>query len=187
MFVYQAPDYAGYLPNTMLDVQEIEEIRKAVNPELELLFGRVQRAVENRFTTGLDLEGAARFEQILGLSTPLNGTLKARREAIRAKLMTKPPINMETVRSIIEAYMGVPVDLEEQNYLLRAWYRGTSQTPDLEPLRQTLYQVIPAALLLEILYRYLTWTELDRQNLSFEQLDAKKLDWDTFERGEWVG
>ena len=116
----------------------------------------------------------------------MNSTLQSRKEAAKAKLMTMPPINIQTMKGIIEAYMGLPVDISVDGYLVDVKYRGTSRISDLNPLYATLYETIPANLLISIYYFYLTWPELDAQNMTFAQLDSKNLIWNDFEKGEWI-
>lgn len=91
--------------------------------------------------------------------------------------MSKPPINLRALEVIIEAYMGVQVQMEVENYLLSITYRGEIRQKDLAPLMETLYRLIPANLLVQIAYAYLIWDELDQQNLTWDQLDAKAFRW----------
>lgn len=114
-------------------------------------------------------------------------TFQARKNAIKSKLMTKPPINLETLRTIIEAYMGVEVEITIADSIVSVVYRGDTEVIDLSPLYATLYETIPANLLVEIAYKYLQWLELDAQGLNFDALDAFNMDWNEFERGEWIG
>ena len=100
--------------------------------------------------------------------------------------MTKPPINVQTIKGIIEAYMGLAVEVTVAGYQVDVKYRGTSRISDLAPLYATLYETIPANLLISINYLYLTWPELDAQKMTFAQLDSKSLTWNDFEKGEWI-
>jgi hypothetical protein len=114
-------------------------------------------------------------------------SLQARRDALRAKIMAKPPINLQSLQSVIEAYMGLPVDIElADNYTVKVWYRGESRQADLNPLFVTIYDMIPANLIVEISYRWLIWNELDAQNLTFDQLDVLGLTMDELGRGDWI-
>ena len=65
-------------------------------------------------------------------------------------------------------------------------YRGESKLADLSPMFATVYELIPASMLLMIGYRYIVWSEMDSFNMSFLQLDSKTLTWSDFEKGEWV-
>ena len=113
-------------------------------------------------------------------------TLQARRDAIRAKIITKPPINLRVLQSIVEAYMGLGADVSLDGYQVHIKYRGESRIADLNPLYATMWKAVPANMLVDIAYAYLTWDELDAQSLTFDQLDAKSLTMNDFEKGEWI-
>ena len=93
-------DYASFLPKMWDQIEEVAAIAQAVNPEIDNIKGELRRLVYNRFPQAADEEGIARWEKLLGVSSPLNSSLKARREAVLAKLRTKPPINLMTLKEI---------------------------------------------------------------------------------------
>lgn len=216
MFYDEKADYKSYLPDIFQNIVEIDALNGAINIELDKLNARIKREVKNRFPAFCDEEGCARWEKILGISevlitgTPAAGKnlfergatateyesyeegankqkLQTRRNAIKAKLMMKPPINMETLKNIVEAYMGLNVDVSLDEYKLHIKYRGQSRIADLQPLYETLWKTIPANMLVDIGYAYLLWNELDAQKLTFAELEDKHLTFDTLERGEWIG
>ena len=82
--------------------------------------------------------------------------------------------------------MGLGVDISVQDFVIKIRYRGESRVADLNPLYATAYETIPANLLLDIAYHYVTWDELDAQLMTFDQLDAKNLTLTQLERGEWI-
>ena len=169
MFYGDSSDYLHLLPDDWRELLEIKVISNGVNIQLDKVLDRIK-------------------ERILGVTSPLNSSLQARREALRAKLMSKPPINLQSFKAVAEAYMGLEVDVVlGEDYTLRVWYRGESRQPDLNPLYSTVYEMIPANLIVEISYRYLVWNELDSLDLVWDELDARSLVWDEFERGEWIG
>ena len=186
MFYDLRAKYKSYLPELFDEVLEINVIDHCVNVQVDNLSNRIKDAINNKFVATANEEGLLRWEKILGVNSPLNSSITARREALKARLMTKPPINLTTLRSVIEAYMGVKVDIDIQNYMVTVWYRGEIRVADLSPLYATVYEMIPANLVLEILYRYLIWDELDSLHLNFTELDAEMLVWDEFERGDWI-
>ncbi|MEA5136435.1 MAG: putative phage tail protein [Candidatus Fimivivens sp.] len=187
MFYNTPANFLSHLPERLQGVIEFGVLADAVNPELDGVNAAVGTMVANVSISTANAAGLSRWEAVLGVSTPLNGTLKARREALKARLMTKPPINLETLRGIIETYMGVQVELGLDNSVVSVVYRGTSKVADLRPLYTTIYETIPASLLVQIAYKYLIWYELDAQGIIFSVMDAKGLDWNTLERGEWIG
>ena len=186
MFYEEKSDFLALLPEYLHQFLEIGQIAGCVNNEVDSLSGQIQEGVNNKSIEYCNETGIARWEKILGISTPLNSTLQSRKEAAKAKLMTMPPINIQTMKGIVEAYMGLPVDISVDGYLVDVKYRGTSRISDLNPLYATLYETIPANLLVSIYYFYLTWPELDAQNMTFVQLDSKNLTWNDFEKGEWI-
>ncbi len=187
MFYDTPANFLARLPERLQGVTEFAALAGAVNPALDATNAAIGTMVVNAAISTANAAGLSRREAILGVSTPLSGTLKSRREALKARLMTKPPINLETLRSIIETYMGVPVEIGLADSVVSVVYRGTARIADLRPLYATLYETVPASLLVQIAYKYLIWYELDAQGLDFDALDARGFDWNTLERGEWIG
>ena len=185
MFYDHASDYKPYLIDKLQDIVEIDAIAGAVDIQINNLQGTVKQMVLNKSVSACDEQGAARWESLLGVSSPLNSSLQARRDALKAKL-TKPPINIKTLQAAVEAYMGLNVDITIENFVIKIRYRGESRVADLNPLYATAYEMVPANLLLDIAYLYLIWDELDAQVITFDQLDAKNLTMTDFERGEWI-
>lgn len=186
MFYDHKNDFKAYLIEKLQDVVEIDAIAGVVNIQMDALSEQVRRMVKNKSVSTCDEMGAQRWERLLGVSSPLNSTLQARRDALKAKLMTKPPINVHVLRGMVEAYMGLDVDVSVQDFVIKIRYRGESRVADLNPLYATAYEMIPANLLLDIAYLYVTWDELDGQSMTFNQLDAKNLTLTQLERGEWI-
>lgn len=186
VFYDQPSDYLSHLPEVIREAVEVEEIAKVVNLELDRLQNAIKQATENKSVMSAGGEGIARWESILGVTMPLNSTDKSRKEALRAKLMTKPPINLGTLREVIQAYMGVPVEILLNGYHIQVRYRGELKINDLKPLYATLYETIPAVMLISIVYLYLTWTELGSTSIDFNGLTSKGLNWNSFERAEWL-
>ena len=186
MFYDGSADFESYLPENLQGIVEIDALAGTINIEVDKLSALVKSMVDNKSVSTADETGVARWEKMIGVNTPLNSTLQARRDALKAKLMSKPPINLNVLKTIIQAYMGLEVDISVSNFTITVKYRGESRIADLNPLYVTAYETIPANMLLDISYLYLIWNELDTQNLTFNQLDAKNLTMDTLERGEWI-
>ena len=186
MFYDAKSDYLGKLPERLREVVEFSALADAVNPEMDRLKSAIASMAANKAILTANSDGLLRWERMLGVSTPMNSTLQARREALVARLMTKPPINLKVLRGIIEAYMGLEVDIFADGHFVRVRYRGESRIKDLIPLYSTAYEIIPACMLLDISYRYLIWEEMDSLMKSFDALDAIAVNWEEFEKGEWI-
>ena len=187
MFYDDPSDYLGLLPDNWRELLEVQAIGNSVNIQMDKLLAAIKQGIRNKSVSLANEHGVMRWENILGVTSPLNSSLQARREALRAKIMAKPPINLQSFKAVVEAYMGLEVDVElAPNYTIKVWYRGESRQPDLAPLYATVYEMIPANLIVEIMYRYVIWNEIDALNMNFDDLDAKNLTWDKFEKGEWI-
>lgn len=187
MFYDDPSDYLGLLPDNWRELLEVQAIGNSVNIQMDKLLAAIKQGIQNKSVSLADEQGVVRWENILGVTSPLNSTLQARREALRAKIMAKPPINLQSFKAVVEAYMGLEVDVElAPNYTIKVWYRGESRQPDLAPLYATVYEMIPANLIVEISYRWLTFGELTAQDLTFGGLTAKNLTFAELGKGGWI-
>lgn len=153
-------NYMDYLPDYLQKIKELIALGGCVDAQLQELQQEAHQLYLNGFFDTAELSIIARWESILNIYSPLNSTDQARRDAIKAQLMTKPPINLVVLQGIIEAYMGLPVDLSVSGYELDAKYRGNSRIADLAPLIAAVYETIPANLIFHIVYLYVTWGEI---------------------------
>ena len=185
-FYERRSDLASLLPDRLGEVYELAVICAAAGQRIDEANLLISKAVDNNFITTADIDGILRWESILGVSSPLDQTMQARRDALISKLITRPPINLAVLKNIIQAYMGLEVELSVDGYTVKASYRGQSRLEDLTPLFVTVNQAIPADMLFEIKYRYLVWQEFDGLELDFDGLDAQNAVWDGFEKGEWI-
>ncbi|MBQ4538264.1 MAG: DUF2313 domain-containing protein [Oscillospiraceae bacterium] len=186
MFYKTKAEPIKLLPDILAETKEMQAICKALGGVLDEMNELIAKSADNSFIKIADQEGVSRWEKILGVSAPLNSVLQSRREALLARLISKPPINLAVLKNIIETYMGVEVDIETEGYFVNVSYRGEAKISDLRPLFATAYELIPAVMLLEIGYRYLIWREMDGISISFDDLDGKNLTWQLFEKGEWT-
>lgn len=166
-------DYLSHVPEVLQDVTEIRVIAACVNPELDSLADQALRSAGMLSILSLDADGAARWEKILGVTTPLNSSIESRRAALLAKLSAHPPINLQMLKGVIETYMGVEVDVSVQDYILTITYRGETRVSDLTPLYATLYDMIPANLIAQIAYNFVVWAEIKTAGLTWKDLKSR--------------
>lgn len=176
--------YLSYLPEIFQEIKDYVYLGEAFDQEISRLLSTEERMIENYFVFTAKEQGCSRWERLLEL--PSEGSLEQRRKAIQTKLVTRVPINLKVIRGVAKNYLGLPVTAEVKGNQLRIGYRGNSRTEEFSSLYRTLYELIPASLLCEIYYQYLTWEELDRQSLHFTELEEKNLSFTEFERGIWL-
>ena len=207
---YEVPaNYMKLLPEVFQGIKEFELLAEIINPYLDELNAILKRYTDNSNVLYADEEGIARWEKILAVSPPIGGTLEDRRNACLAKLRSRGVINLDTLRNVVETYLGVPVDIEmwwdaekitwgevkeryktwgevakrkwgdfyreSEPYTIYIYYRGTKKIPDLSPLYEMLYELIPANLIIKILYKYQTWGEVKENYRNWGEL--KNLNW----------
>lgn len=208
MFYDDEISYKKYLQELFQDVLEINELNNSINPQYAKLNQFIKCEIDNKSVCHVNERGAARWERILAVSSPINSTLQSRRNALKAKLMSRPPINIETLRAVVETYLGVPVDiimwwgefrkrwgelesetwstLRHKNiwgdfyvkrfepYIIYIYYKGETKLIDITPLYSTIYDMIPANLIVNILYNYDTWGDV-----------VNKFTWETAKQKSW--
>lgn len=173
--------YMEYLPDYLQKIKELIALGDGADQQLDVLANKANQFYLDGFFETADISIIARWENILNIYSPLNSTDQARRDAIKAKLMSKPPINLIVLKGIIETYMGLPVDLSVTDYNLSVKYRGNSRIPDLNPLITTIYDTIPANLLLKVVYLYVTWSEIKAAYPTWG--DVKQKTWGYIHKG----
>lgn len=173
----EAIPYIDHVPEFLREIIEIKALGNAIQIHMAKFYDAMDELVSNQYPDTMSVVIVERWEKILNLSTPINGSLESRRQAIKAKLLTKPPINLQTLKAVIEAYLGVGVNcsLLEKPYTINVTYRGLTSIPDLEPLYQTIYELIPANMVLEIAYAYIKWQEILEKQQTWEKV--KENDW----------
>lgn len=181
MFYDDESDYLNQLPEALQGIVEVNAVAGTVDFEIDKLSALIKKYVNNKSPSNADEDGCAHWEKILNLSAPLNGTLQARRDAIRAKLMSQPPINLSTLKAIVEAYMGLTVDITLDGYQVHIKYRGESRIADLNPLYVTMWDLIPANMLIDIAYLYVTWGEVKSAYPTWG--DVKLKTWEQIHKG----
>lgn len=66
-------------------------------------------------------------------------------------------------------------------YVIHIYYKGVSKLPDLAPLYEMLYDLIPANLVVKVMYKYQTWGEVQAKYGSWGQLRGQS--WNALRMG----
>ena len=167
--------YLSHMPDVLKEFIEIKAIGTAIDIEMEKFYEIANQSIENRFTESMNLSAVQRWEKILQISSPIDDTLSSRRHAIKAKLLSQPPINISTLKRIVEAFLGVEVDIEvhKEPYVVHCTYRGITDLPDTTPLFKKIYEMIPAHMEVLLSYAYQTWQSIHARTWN----DVKSSSW----------
>lgn len=107
-----------------------------------------------------------------------------RRSAVKSKLRGFGTMTHAKIAEICGAYTGGTVAVKEYpaEYRVTIEFTDTTGVPaNMETLQSVLRDLMPAHLVVEYLYRYLRWNELDSYAYSWDVLDAKVYTWDEFQ------
>ena len=177
-----------YLPDQYLNSQETVGYYEAVSPIVDAL----QDAKDNIFRQ-FDIEtatwGLALWEQEYDIPTDITKPYDYRRSRLRAKIRGQGTTTAIMLQNMAESFSGGAVEVKELpgQYTVCINFVGVYGTPpNIDDLKVSFEEVKPAHILLTYLYSFIIWNVLDARNLAFNDLDAEKMIWDVFERGEWL-
>lgn len=117
-----ATDLMKYIPPVLQDVDEFNALAAAENPEFDQSWIESENISYNQFIETLTVEGAVRWEEILGITPKLTDSLDLRRFRILARLNEQTPYTYRTVKGMVEVLCGkdhYTFDLQHEIYLLK--------------------------------------------------------------------
>lgn len=157
-----------------------------------------KQMVVDTATWGLDI-----FEKELGIPTDRRKTYNERRSVIKAKMRGHGSVDIALIKLVAESfdYGDINVQYGPITYTFDT-YRAEEFSPpypiiirfvdargipsNIEDLKKEIEEIKPAHIRVEYLFRYMTWDELDDQEIIWDELDALGLTWDEFETGAWI-
>ncbi|MEG0416388.1 MAG: putative phage tail protein [Erysipelothrix sp.] len=165
--------YSDFIPDILGEIIEFKATGNSIDIELDKYYLGIQAFLNNGFVESADLETIKRWEKILSINSPIRDDLISRRNAIKAKMMGQPPININSLKAYTEAYLGVPVTILMHNepYVITVTYKGIQELPDMSPYYVSIYDLIPANIKVLITYAFRTWASVN--NDSWENLNTK--------------
>lgn len=127
-------------------------------------------------TWGLDY-----WERDLGIATNYSLTNEQRREKIKLKLQIKSStITKKLFKSIMDRYYTCEIGEDFSNSKVNVIITGKRGIPPrLNEMINDAEELLPAHLIYEFIYTYLTWNELEASNVTWDEIDTYT--WDEFE------
>lgn len=171
-------DLLEYIPEiydnnkTMLSIQNTKSI------ELTNIFSDLDKAFDELFLMLAKEQGLTLYEELLEIKRDLRFSFDERREVIVAKLRGAGTTTKKLVQKVSEAYSNGEVEVieESKGYLIKIKFVGTRGIPsNLEGLKRTLREIIPAHLEIKYLFTYLTWSEFVVYNKTVDEWNALML------------
>ena len=172
------------LPKMIIDISDMRDLLIAEDIEFTVAEQRLQELVDNSYiNTIVDMAAIQRYEKIFGVKTI--GDIDIRKSMLMAKLRGSGATTEALVKNVTESftYGEVEVVQDYPNYTVKIRFVGEKGIPsNLEAVKQSLNQIIPAHLAIEYIFTYMTWDEFDRHNNTWNEWDALNLTWDEFEK-----
>lgn len=99
-------DLVSYLPPFLAEYREIREALAAEDPEFQIFWEAVNRALCNVFIATADEYGISRFEKMLGLLPSREDPLEVRRTAVLLKFNANNKYTIRILRKVIATAAG---------------------------------------------------------------------------------
>lgn len=177
-------DINDYVPEYYEDFPEITEILDSRAEESIRLAQMVDETLDQFFIETATW-AMSEYERIYGVTYNSGLTIDERRSVIISKMRGAGTASAERIRQVAESYADGEVSVENNHadYLVTITFIGERGVPtNLDDVKQALRDVVPAHLVVEFKFTFLTWEELDGFNITWETLDALQLTWTEFER-----
>lgn len=134
--------------------------------------------------------GLSLWEAIYGIKPDVSKSYDYRRTRIISKMRGAGTTTAALIQNVAESFSNGDVEIIEipAQHRFDVKFVGTlGIPPNMDDLTAVIEQIKPAHLAYAYIFIYMIWGVLDAQAITFTQLDALNVDWDTFKRGEWIG
>ena len=141
-----------YLPNVLVPAKEFKTLAQMEDDEFAALWNEAWQWFLNTFVNYINVAGAERWEDMLGIIVPPGSTLADRRAAILLRINTQLPYTLPRLQEMLNAMYGDDMVIASTNTQYELWLnidnRVILQT---NALRIMLQSIIPANLVIRML------------------------------------
>ncbi|SNT18815.1 hypothetical protein SAMN05446037_104927 [Anaerovirgula multivorans] len=149
----------GYLPTYERKSKVFQEIMKAAAKEVDQEYVDI-KSLSNQLLINTATWGLAIYEQELGIQTDINKSYEERRNAIIAKWRGIGKVDKNLIQLITESYAVGDVSVVF-NHAITIYLLGVNETMiGMKDLLNSIEEIKPAHLRLQIIYVYITYGEL---------------------------
>lgn len=167
---------SNYLPHTLRNLKEFQEIDKAETPELVALLEAVDKTLNNMYIETADEDGIARFEKILSIYPADDDTLDVRRFRVQTKWNDQLPYTEEELRGRLATLCGkdgYSINVSYEDYSMEV--KVALVNKEILPLvSELLNNMVPCNMVITLMLKYNTYGWLT--GYTHEQLSAYTYD-----------
>ena len=151
-----------YLPSFMQEHKEMQEIMKAEQPEIDLLWIAAEGVFADQFILDATTNGVSRWESMIGISPKGTDTLEERKFRILSELNQELPYTFRKLEQVLTTLCG------PDGYLVRlfaAEYRvsvrvALNNSSNYSEVKNIVNKMIPANMMCNVELMYTTHDEL---------------------------
>ena len=171
------------LPTDYHHSTEIIDIQNALDVQSEKLRGDLNDLLQQlnieTATWGLNL-----WEDAYGIPHEVMKPFEYRRTRIESKMRSQGITTVAMIKNVAESFSNGEVDVIEHpaEYRFDIKFVGTlGIPPNLNDLSTAIEEIKPAHLAYAYVYTYITWSDVEKYNHTWDEWDAKNLTWNDFE------
>lgn len=173
---------ATYMPKYYEKSKVVSEIVRVDSEELELLHLNFQDVLD-QFSLDTATWGLVVWEKNLGVPiNPQGKDYETRRSILKSKLRGVGVVNTELIKSVAESFSNGSVAIQDLGGTIKVTFVGKLGIPAaMEDIKIAINDIMPAHLVIQYVFTYITWERFDFYNLTWSQWDAKNLTWDQWD------
>ena len=166
------------------DISLFHELTEAESKEFAFIDDVVTELEKNMSINGTTASNIARAEGDFLVTPDNRKSLQDRVSVLLAKLRGVGITTPSMVKNLAQSfeYGEIEIDEESKEDVLIVRFTSVYGTPpNMVDFIAALTEILPAHLLLEFIYKYLTWDDYESYNRTWDEWDALNLTWDELE------
>lgn len=141
-----------YFPNVIAPAKEFKILAQMENAEFAALWNEAWQWFCNTFVNYINITGAERWEDMLGIIVPPGSTLEDRKAAILLRINTQLPYTLPRLQQMLDAMYGENMVITSTNKCYELWVNIDNRVIlKTNALRIMLQSIIPANLVIRML------------------------------------
>ncbi|WP_415534906.1 putative phage tail protein [Dehalobacter sp. 4CP] len=172
-----------YLPNWLTEKEPIKSVLESLGQDTGVAEDTIKDVLSQCFVDTATW-GIKYWEEYLDIPVNESKPLSYRQSVIKSKLRGAGTTTAALIEATAESYQNGNVDVLElpgQNKVQIKFTGIYGIPPNMSDFQPAINRVIPAHLMVEYLYTYLTWSALNGAGLTWGGLDAAQFTWAEFE------
>lgn len=141
-----------YYPNVLAPAKEFKMLAQMEDAEFAALWNEAWQWFCNTFVNYINVAGAERWENMLGIIVPPGSTLEDRKAAILLRINTQLPYTLPRLQQMLDAMYGENMVIASTNKQYELWANIDNRVIlKTNALRLMLQSIIPANLVIRML------------------------------------